>query len=85
MQKSILVTREFELFISASNSGRRQISFGRKISKGTIIQYRCVHRLLQDFELTQKERLRIIPLNRCSLRIIQKEKKILEINIQEIL
>ena len=75
MQKSILVTREFELFISASNSGRRQISFGRKISKGTILQYRCVHRLLQDFELTQKERLRIIPLNRCSLRIIQKEKK----------
>lgn len=75
MQKSILVTREFELFISASNSGRRQMSSGKKISKGTIVQYKCVHKLLQEFELTQKESLRIIPLNRCSIRTIQKEKK----------
>lgn len=75
MQKSILVKREFELFIRASASGRRQVSTGKKISKGTIVQYKCVHKLLKEFELTQENNLRIIALNRCSVRVIQKEKK----------
>lgn len=75
MQKSILVNREFELFIRASLAGRRQISTGKKISKGTIIQYKCVQKLLYEFELSQEYSLRIIPLNRCSVRVIQKERK----------
>ena len=65
----------FEKFIKASASGRRVTPSGKRLSKGAIVQYRCIFSLLQEFERTQWSRpIRIKLIHRSSLRELQSEK-----------
>ncbi len=62
------------MFIQASIRGRRLTASGKKISAGTINNYRHAFQLLQQFEKKKGIELRIQLLHRASLRTIQKEK-----------
>lgn len=70
----LLLLPEFEKFITASATGRRLLPSGKRVAKGTIDQYRCVYLLLEEFERQLDEPLRIVILQRSSLRLIKKEK-----------
>lgn len=72
--RHLLLLPEFQKFITASCTGRRLLPSGKKITKGTIVQYQCAYALLQEFESLQPEPLRIIILHRSSLRLLQREK-----------
>lgn len=71
---SLALLAEFQKFIIASASGRRLMPSGKKLRSGTIVQYKCVHDLLTAFEQLEQQPLRILVLNRASLRVIVKEK-----------
>lgn len=72
--RQLLLLPEFQKFITASSSGRRLMPSGKKIRKGTLVQYHCVYKLLEEYEATTDAPLRIQLLNRSSLRLLQKEK-----------
>src|ERR1700741_846781 len=72
--RSLLLLPEFQKFINASATGRRLLPSGKRITKGTTEQYRCVHSLLEEFEKRQPEHLRIVILHRSSLQLLQREK-----------
>jgi len=74
MSRQILMLPEFEKFMKASSTGRRLMPSGKKVKKGTIIQYKCAYTLLSEFEKSQKESLHIQLLFKNSMRLIQKEK-----------
>jgi hypothetical protein len=69
-----LLTDQFKQFINASSSGRRLTPSGKRVSKGTIVNYLYVYRLLQEFETISGSRLRIQLLHRASMRTLQREK-----------
>lgn len=64
----------FQKFVSLSSSGRRITHSGKRICKGSIIQYNCVLKLLEQFEKHQVAPLRIRQLDRSSKRVMQSEK-----------
>ena len=69
------LVHHFGKFISLSASGRRLTPSGRRLSKGAIIQYQCIFKLLRDYETTvARQALRIKLLHRSSLRELQSEK-----------
>lgn len=68
------VTEQFNQFIKASSSGRRLTPSGKRITKGTIINYQYVFRLINEFEKKTGSVLRIQLLHRASMRTIQREK-----------
>ena len=70
----LLLLPAFQKFIYASASGRRLMPSGKKFRAGSIRQYQCVYKLLQQFEELQTTPLRIHILQRVSLRLLQKEK-----------
>lgn len=72
--RQVLILPEFQKFITASATGRRLMTSGKKISSGTIEQYHHIYSLLSDFEKREEQILRIYFLNRFSVRNIQKEK-----------
>ncbi len=72
--QQISLLPHFSNFIIASKTGRRLMPSGKKITSGTIQQYQCVFQLLNQYEQTTKEKLRICLLLRTSLREIKKEK-----------
>ena len=72
--KQLPLLPEFKKFIIASKSGRRVMPSGKKIRPGTIEQYECVYKLLQQYQLSQHQPMRITLLHRSSLRTIRKEK-----------
>lgn len=65
---------EFKKFIVASRTGRRLMPSGKKIRRGTIRQYECVLLLLEEYEQSLHDGLRIQLLIKTSLRMLQKEK-----------
>lgn len=65
---------EFRKFITASTTGRRLMTSGKKVRTGTIKQYHCVLLLLEEFELSLPTPVRVQLLHRASLRTLQKEK-----------
>lgn len=71
---SILFLPEFQKFITASASGRRLMPSGKRLRPGSVVQYRCVYDLVAAFEEMEQQPLRILVLNRASLRLIVKEK-----------
>ena len=73
--RQLLLIPEFRKFIIASNSGRRLMPSGKKVRKGTLTQYDCVLLLLEEFEQSLPEPLRIQLLHRASIRLLQKERK----------
>jgi integrase len=72
--RQLLLLPEFRKFIIASSSGRRLMPSGKKVRKGTLIQYNCVLSLLEEFEQTLTEPIRIELVNKASLRTLVKEK-----------
>lgn len=72
--KQLQLLPEFRKFIVASSTGRRSMTSGKKVRKGTLIQYECALALIEEFEHTLTEPLRIELLNKASLRTLQKEK-----------
>jgi integrase len=65
----------FQKFIAASASGRRLTPSGKRLSKGAIVQYECIRKLLEEFENTQlQEPIRIKLVHKSSLRELQSEK-----------
>jgi integrase len=72
---SLLLISEFQKFISASQKGKRSKYAGRKLSQGTIVQYKCVLKLLKEFEEKESKKFTIELLRKKSLSIIKKEKK----------
>lgn len=65
----------FKTFIVASKSGRRLTASKNKLSAGTIEQYKCVYKLLTEFELKHNTILRIVLLKKQSIVVLKKEKK----------
>jgi integrase len=72
--KQLQFLSEFQKFITASSTGRRLMPSGKKVRTGTINQYRSVCTLLQEFEKSLDEPLRIQLLHRSGLRNILREK-----------
>lgn len=65
----------FQKFITASATGRRVTPSGKRLSKGAIVQYQCIHKLVDEFEHTQIHQLiRIKLIHRSSLRELKSEK-----------
>jgi len=65
----------FQKFITASATGRRLTPSGKKLSKGAIIQYKCIYDILEEFERSQLlPAIRIKLVHRSSLRELQSEK-----------
>ncbi len=77
MQKTnaqIGVADYFSRFIKASVSGRRLTASCKKITAGTITNYRYAQQLLLQFETKTGMPLRIQLLHRASMKTLQKEK-----------
>lgn len=74
MTQQILFTEHFNKFIKASSSGRILGASGKRVSKGTIVNYFYAQKLLAAFELQHNIKLRIQLLHRASMRTLQKEK-----------
>ncbi|MBI3719695.1 MAG: tyrosine-type recombinase/integrase [Sphingobacteriales bacterium] len=64
----------FAQFIRVSQSGRRLTPSGKKITKGTIVNYLYAQKLLTEYEEKEKVKIRVQLLHRASLRILQREK-----------
>ncbi len=58
----------------ASSTGRRLSASGKRLTTGTIDQYKCVYKLLEEYEGITTIPLRIKLIHRSSLRELQKEK-----------
>ena len=72
--RQILLIPAFDKFIAVSVSGTRTTISGKKIKIGSISQYRCVCKLLRQYEEKYQLTLRIVLLHRSSLRQLQSEK-----------
>jgi integrase len=72
---ALSVVVEFANFISYSKTGKRLPPSGKRISKGTITGYIYALKLLQEYELAKKEKLRILLLHKASQNLLKKEKK----------
>lgn len=70
----IFLSEYFNQFIKASNSGRRLTASCKRISSGTITNYRYAQRLILEFESKTGKMLRIQLLHRASMRTLQKER-----------
>lgn len=70
----LLLTEQFKQFIKASASGRRLTPSGKKITKGTIINYHYAMQLINEFEQKSNFQLRIQLLHKASMRVLQREK-----------
>ena len=68
------LSEQFHQFIRISRSGRRLTPSGKRITKGTIITYEYVEKLIQEFETNTQTKLRIQLLHRASMRMLQREK-----------
>ena len=72
---SLLLLAEFRKFISSSKNGKRTKYAGRRLARGTIEQYRCIEKLLQEFEAKYHTTLHITLLKKYSQSALKKEKK----------
>lgn len=66
---------QFEKFITASMSGKRLSSGGKRIHSGTVQNYKYTLRLLEEYETHTAQILKIGLLHRASLATLKKEKK----------
>lgn len=73
LSASLPLLPQFDKFIAASKRGKRAKYAGRKLAPGTIEQYRCVRKLLEEFESHHHINLRILLLKKQSLALLKKE------------
>ncbi|MES2432178.1 MAG: site-specific integrase [Bacteroidota bacterium] len=74
MKNELLLSEQFKKFITACSTGRKLGATGKRVTKGTIINYTYAQKLLIDFEAKYNLKLRIQLLHRASIRMLQKEK-----------
>lgn len=72
--QQLLLIPEFQKFIAATVSGKRLMSSGKKMRKGTIEQYGLTLKLLQQYELKIPEPLRVTLFYKSSKRLFSSEK-----------
>jgi integrase len=75
IKKELFFVAEFEKFIAALSSGRRLTPAGKRLSEGTVTNYRFTLKLLIEFENFQQTKIRLNVLTRASLKTLQTEKK----------
>ncbi len=75
IKKELLFVPEFEKFIAALSSGRRLTPSGKRLSEGTIINYKFTLKLLIEYEHLQQIKLRVNVFAKTSLKTLQTEKK----------
>lgn len=61
--------------MAASRTGRRKTASRRKLSGGSLEQYRCVYKLLQEYEAALPRPLRLQLLKRQTLPLLKKERR----------
>lgn len=66
---------QFRKFISVCKKGKRTKYIGKKLAKGTIAQYECVYKLLEEFEKKESSSITIQLLKKTSIAVTRKEKK----------
>jgi integrase len=62
-------------FIIASRTGRRRLANGRKLTKGTIANYKCCLKLLQEFENKTGDTIKIFTGFRLSKQVFTQQRK----------
>ena len=72
--KELILVKEYQKFITASVSGRRLTSSGKKITEGRIFNYVYTKKLLEEYEVSYHQILRVVIINKASLITLQKEK-----------
>ncbi|MGB3155845.1 MAG: hypothetical protein WBB06_14660, partial [Chitinophagaceae bacterium] len=70
----LLLSENFQQFIRASATGRRLTPSGKRITKGTLVNYWYALRLVNEFENKYETKIRIQLLHRASMRTLQREK-----------
>ena len=75
IKKELHFIAEFEKFIAALATGRRLTPAGKRLSKGTITNYKFTLKLLVEFEHLQQIKLRLSVLTKASVKVLQTEKK----------
>jgi integrase len=65
--------RYLDLFIKASVSGKRRQPNGKRISKGTINNYKNTHKLLHEFHIKEGVELKIVPVNKQNRKEYKKQ------------
>ncbi|HYM93111.1 MAG TPA: tyrosine-type recombinase/integrase [Chitinophagaceae bacterium] len=70
----LLLVEQFSQFVKVSARGRRLTPSGKRIARGTIMNYRYVQLLLNEFEQKNHRQLRIQLLHRASMRLLQRER-----------
>jgi integrase len=70
----LLLLEQLNQFIKASTSGRRLTPSGKRITKGTITNYKHVYRLIDEYQNNSGNKLRIQLLHKASMRTLQREK-----------
>lgn len=74
-ENHLLLLPRFQKFINASRSGRRLTAGKKKISMGTIVQYRCISKLIKEFEEESGTTIRILLLKKQSVFLLNRERK----------
>jgi integrase len=74
IKKEYLLLPLFEKFISDNKTGKRLQSNGKRISAGTIQNYSCVYKLLQQYCITNNVQLRLLPVNKLNQRQLISER-----------
>ncbi len=72
--KQLLLVPSFHKFIAVSANGKRSTASGKRLSAGTLQQYKMVVQYLQNFENTLHQPIRIQLLYKQTQRQFQKEK-----------
>ena len=70
----IHIAGHFNQFVKASATGRRLTPSGKRIAKGTIVNYRFTQKLIIEYEEKYCIILRIQLLHKASMRTLQQEK-----------
>lgn len=75
MNTSLPLLPQFRKFISVCKKGKRTKYIGKKLTTGTITQYECIYKLLEEFEKKENISITIEILKKPSIAVIRKEKK----------
>ncbi len=75
IKKELFFVSEFEKFIAALSSGRRLTPAGKRLSEGTVTNYRFTLKLLIEFEHFQQTKIRLNVFTKASLKTLQNEEK----------
>lgn len=73
--RQLLLLPLFQQFILTCKNGRKVTASRKKFAKGTIEQYQCVYKLLQQYEMKYNLSLRLTVVKKQTLQLLKKENK----------